>query len=97
MNMSSDIRDPVKVPSPHGLRYCLLVIDHHTNYMWVGFLKSKDDTCPRLESILVEIRHVHARYHSSSCAFAPILKFDSDSIFEATATRFMCGRLGIGA
>jgi hypothetical protein len=34
MNKSSDIRGHVNVPSPHGLRYCLFVIDHHTNFMW---------------------------------------------------------------
>jgi hypothetical protein len=61
MNMSSDIWGPVNVPSPHGLRYCALVIDHHTNYMWVRFLKSKDDTCPQLESILLKIRHTFTR------------------------------------
>jgi hypothetical protein len=43
INMSSGIWGHVNVPSPHGMRCCLLVIDHHTNYMWVGFLKSKDD------------------------------------------------------
>jgi hypothetical protein len=85
----------MNVPSPHGLLYCLLVIDHHPNYMWVRFLRSKDDTCPQLESILLEIRDVHARHHSSSCAFAPIMKLNSDSVFEATATRLMCGRLGV--
>jgi hypothetical protein len=61
MNMSSDIWGPLNVPSPHGLRYCVLVINHHTNYMWVRFLKSKDDTCPQLESILLKIRHTHTR------------------------------------
>jgi hypothetical protein len=88
---------PVSVPPPpHGLRYCLLVIDHHNSYMWVRFLKSKDDTCSELESILLEIRHLHARHHSSTGAFATILKFDSDSAFEAAVTRQMCGRLGVG-
>jgi hypothetical protein len=33
MNLSSDIWGPVNVPSPHGVRYCLHVIDHHTNFM----------------------------------------------------------------
>jgi hypothetical protein len=87
---------PLNVHSPHGLRYYLLVIDHHTNYMWVRFLKPKGDTCSELESFLLEIRHTHARYHSSSRAFALVLKFDSDSVFEAAVTRQMCGRLGVG-
>jgi hypothetical protein len=56
----------------------MLVFDHRTNYMWVRFLKSKDETCPQLEFILHEIRHAHAWHHSSSGAFAPVLKFDSD-------------------
>jgi hypothetical protein len=43
LNMSSDLWGPVNVPSLHGLRYCLLVIDYHTHYMWVRFLKSQDD------------------------------------------------------
>jgi hypothetical protein len=74
----------------------MLVIDHHNNYMWVHFLKSKDDTCPQMESILLELRHTHARHHSSSGAFAPVLKFDLDPVFQATATRLMCGRPGDG-
>jgi hypothetical protein len=38
LNQSSDLWGPVNVPSPHGLRYRLLVIDHHTHYMWVRLL-----------------------------------------------------------
>jgi transposase InsO family protein len=75
----------------------MLVIDHHTHYMWVRFLKSKDDTCSKLETIQLEIRHLHARHHSQSSDFASdVLKFDSDSVFEATATRQMCARMGVG-
>jgi hypothetical protein len=74
----------------------MLVIDYHTSYMWVRFLKSEDETCPPLVSILLEIRHTHARHHSSSGAFAAVLKFDSDPVLEATATRLMGGRLGVG-
>jgi hypothetical protein len=40
----------------------------HQLHMWVRFLKSKDDTCLELEYILLEIRHSHALYHSSSDA-----------------------------
>jgi hypothetical protein len=72
----------------------MLVIDHHTIYMWVRFLMSKDDTCPQVESIMLEICHVHARHHS--CSNAHILKFDSDSVFEAAAARLICGRFGVG-
>jgi hypothetical protein len=74
----------------------LLVIDHHPNYMWVRFLKSKDDACSELETILLEIKHLHARHHSQSGAFAPVLKLDSDSVFEALVTRQMCAHLGVG-
>jgi hypothetical protein len=74
----------------------LLVIDHHTNYMWVRFLKSKDDACSELEPILLDIKHLHARHHSQSGAFAPVLKFDSDSMFEDAVTRRMCAQLGVG-
>jgi hypothetical protein len=84
---------PVSVPSPYGLRYCLLVIDHHTNFMWVRFLKSKDKTCAKLETILLDARHTHARFHSHLHAFAPFLKFDSDSVFEAANTQLTCTRL----
>jgi hypothetical protein len=38
LNMSSNLWGLVNVPSPHDLRYCLLVIDHHAHYMWVRFL-----------------------------------------------------------
>jgi hypothetical protein len=89
LNPSSDLWGPINVPSPHGFRYCLLVIDHHTHYMWVRFLKSKDDACSELETILLDIKHLHARHHSQSGAFAPVLKFDSDSVFEIAVTRQM--------
>ena len=72
VNLSPDLWGPVNVPSPHGLLYCLLVIDHHTHYMWVRFLKSKDDACSELETILLEsstCMHVttpnRARLHQS--------------------------------
>jgi hypothetical protein len=38
-HFSCDLWGPVHVPSLYGLRYCLLVIDHNTNFMWVRFLK----------------------------------------------------------
>jgi hypothetical protein len=74
----------------------MLVIDHHTHYMWVRFLKSKDDACLELETILLDIKHLHARHHSQWGAFAPVIKFDSDFVFEAAVTRHMCARLGVG-
>jgi hypothetical protein len=74
----------------------MLVIDHHTHYMWVWFLKSKDDACSELEAIMLEIQHLHARHHSHSGAFAPVLKFDSDYVFETVVTRHMCARPGVG-
>jgi transposase InsO family protein len=96
MNLSSDMLGPMNVPSPHGLRYYLLVIDSHTIFMWVRFWKSKDDTLIALESNILELRHLYARFHSDSGLFAPILKFDLDSVFEAAPTRRTCGKLGVG-
>jgi transposase InsO family protein len=94
-HLSCDLWGPINVPSPYGLKYCLLVIDHHTNFMWVRFLKStKDETCTKQETILLDARHTHARFHSQQHAFAPFLKFDSDSVFEAANTQLMCTRLG---
>jgi hypothetical protein len=55
--------------------------------MWVRFLKSKDDACFELETIMLEIQHLHARHHSHSGAFAPVLMFDSDFAFEGAVTR----------
>ena len=74
----------------------MLVIDHHTYYMWVRFLKSKDDTYFELETIMLEIRHLHARHHSQSSACAPVIKFDSDFVYETAMTRQMCARMGVG-
>jgi hypothetical protein len=65
--------------------------------MWVRFLKSKEDTCTKLESIMLELRHLHARHHSQFGAFAPVIKFDSDTVIEAAPTRQMCARMGVGA
>jgi hypothetical protein len=64
--------------------------------MWVRSLKSKDDLCSELECILQEIRHLHARHHSSSSTFAPhVIRFDSYSVFVAYVTRQMCARMGV--
>jgi hypothetical protein len=87
LSLSSNLWGPVNVPSSHGLRYCLLIIDYHTHYMWVRFLKSKDDACSELETILFGIKHLHACHHSQSGAFAPVIKFDSDFVFEVVVTR----------
>jgi hypothetical protein len=59
-------------------------------------LQSKEDTCTNLERILLELRHLHARHHSQFGAFAPIIKFESNFVFEATKTRQMCARMGVG-
>jgi hypothetical protein len=91
---SCDLWGPVHVLSPYGLRHCLLAIEHHTNYMWVRFMKSKDKTCSKLESILLDARNTHAMCHSQHYAFAPFIKFDSDSLFEAYETQLMCTSLG---
>jgi hypothetical protein len=32
--------------------------------MWVRFLKSKDEACSELETILQDIKQLHARHHS---------------------------------
>jgi hypothetical protein len=74
----------------------MLVIDHHTHYMWVRFLKTKGHACSEMEIILLDIIHLHARHHSHSSAAAPVLKFDSDYVFEDAATRQMCDRHGVG-
>jgi hypothetical protein len=64
--------------------------------MWVRFLKSKDDACFELETILLDIKHLHARHHSQSSAFAPknsynsqVIEFDSDYVLEAHVTSQM--------
>jgi hypothetical protein len=89
---SCDLWGPMHGPSPYGMRYCLLVIGHHTNFMWVCFLKLEDETCSKLETILLDARNTHAKCHLR--AFAPFIKFDSDSVFEAADTQLMCTRLG---
>jgi hypothetical protein len=45
---------------------------------------------------MLEIPHLDARYHSSSGVVALVLKFDSDSVFEASVTRQVCARLSVG-
>jgi hypothetical protein len=65
---SCDLWGHVNVPSPYGLKHCLLVIDHHTIFMWVRFLKSKDETCAKQETIFLDARHTHARFHSQQHA-----------------------------
>jgi hypothetical protein len=64
--------------------------------MRVRFLKSKDDAFLELETVFLDIKYLHARHHFQSGAFAPIIKLDSDSVFEATVIRQMCAHLGVG-
>jgi hypothetical protein len=68
----------------------------HNGRIMVRVLKIKDDACSELETIPLDIRQLHARHHSHSGAFAPVPKFDSDSVFEDAARRQMCARLGFG-
>jgi hypothetical protein len=77
---------PVHVTSPYGLRYCSLVIDNHTNFMWVRFMKSKDETCSKLETVLLDERNIHAKCHSQLHAFAPFIKYDTYFVLEAIET-----------
>jgi hypothetical protein len=60
LQVSSDMWGSFNVPSPYGLRYCFLAIDHHTHGIWVRILKSKDETCSSLEAILFEIELLRA-------------------------------------
>jgi hypothetical protein len=64
--------------------------------MWVRFLKSKDNACSELETILHDIKHLHARHHAQSGASAPVINFDSDFAFEVAVARQMCACLGVG-
>jgi hypothetical protein len=73
MHGSCDLWGPVSIPSPHGLRYCIFVIDYHTHFMWVRFMKTKDESCALLESILLEIKHLHAKHHAHTSALAHVL------------------------
>ena len=84
--MSSDLWGPLNVPSPRGLRCCMHVIHHHTHYMWVRFIKTKDDANSEVETILLDGRHLHARHRSHFGAFALVLTFDSEPTFEVVAT-----------
>jgi hypothetical protein len=59
----------------------MLVIDHNTSFMWVWFLKFKDETCSKLETILLDVRNIYARCHSQLYAFAMFIKFDSNFIY----------------
>jgi hypothetical protein len=79
-------RDP-EVPT--GTSTCVV-----GNRLWVRFLKSKDETCSQLETILLDTHNTHARYHLHVLAFAPFMKFDSDCVFDASNTQLMCSRLG---
>jgi hypothetical protein len=49
-----------------------------------------------MEIILLDIMHLHARHHSHSSAVAPVIKFDSDYVFESAVTHQMCDRHGVG-
>jgi hypothetical protein len=62
LNTSSDLWGPMNIPSPHSPRLCSSSTTTH--YMRVRFLMSKDDSCSKLETILPETRHLHARPHS---------------------------------
>jgi hypothetical protein len=44
----------------------------------------------------MEVRHIHARFHYESGAFAPAPKFDGDAVFEAAATCRIFWKMGVG-
>jgi hypothetical protein len=56
----------------------------------------ENDACSELETVLLDIKYLHARHHSHSGAFEPVIKFYSDSVFEAALTSQMCAHLGVG-
>jgi hypothetical protein len=95
MRMSCEIWGLVNAPSTHGLRYCELVIDYHSHYMWVRFFKSKDEACASLQTIILEIKYTHAKHHAPSTVFDPTIKFECDIVFEYADTQRMCAQLGV--
>jgi hypothetical protein len=44
-------------------------------------MRTKDESCGLLETILLEMKHLHAKHHANTSTFAPTLKFDSDTVF----------------
>jgi hypothetical protein len=59
-------------------------------------MKTKDESRALLESILLEMKHLHAKHHAHTSAFAHVLKFDSYTVFEAAETQSMCAKLIVG-
>jgi hypothetical protein len=64
--------------------------------MWVRFMKTKDESCALLKSILLELSHLHAKHHAHTSALAHVLKLDSDTVVEVAETQSMCASLGVG-
>jgi hypothetical protein len=64
--------------------------------MWARFFKSKDETSSYVGAIILEIKHLHAKYIAPSTTFAPIIKFNYDTVFEASDTQCMRAHLGVG-
>jgi hypothetical protein len=60
-------------------------------------MKTKYDSWAMLELILLKIKQFHAKHHAQTHTFAHVvLKFDSNTDFEAAETQSMYPKFGVG-
>ncbi|KAJ0879369.1 putative RNA-directed DNA polymerase [Helianthus annuus] len=56
-----DLFGPVNVKSITGDYYCLVVIDDYSRFLWVSFLKSKDETYDSLMALFKKVENLYQR------------------------------------
>jgi hypothetical protein len=84
------------IPSPYGQRHCMLVIDHHTNYMWFTFLKTNNDTCAQRE-YFCWTRGTSMRSNANIMPCVSHITVHSPRSSNSTRTYLSVNRLGLGS
>jgi transposase InsO family protein len=83
-----DLCRPVKLATPSGLRYFLLLIDDATRYMWVVLLTAKSEASNAIKRIQV------AAEKECSCKLR-VLRTDNGGEFTAAEFAAYCADEGI--
>ncbi|GJZ09318.1 retrovirus-related pol polyprotein from transposon TNT 1-94 [Tanacetum coccineum] len=83
-----DLCGPMRVASINGKKYILMIVDNYSRYIWVYFLRSKDET---LEIIKKFIAQAQLNYKAKVCKS----RTDNGTEFKNTSLKAHYEKLGI--
>ncbi|KAD5961160.1 hypothetical protein E3N88_12633 [Mikania micrantha] len=84
----ADICGPITPSSMGGKRYFLLIVDDCTRYMWVYFLKTKDEACNTFKGFVTEVER-------QSGLKVKVLRTDRGGEFNSSVFNEFCQKTGI--